>query len=70
MLIVICTGLVAWAQAEGVQAPALAPAVFDGGLRGAAATRDIAPEDVLVSLPTAALISEATVDATELVRVG
>ena len=47
----------AWALAQGVEAVACAPALFQEGWRGIAATADIAPGDVVLRVPGALLMS-------------
>lgn len=55
-----------WCKAKGMMSR-VSPAMF-GNLRGAAADEDIRPGDVLVSLPTACLISYDTALTSDLVR--
>ena len=50
------TALLAWAARAGVSHAALAPARFDGGLRGLAATRALSPGDAVASLPHSAVL--------------
>ena len=57
-----CAGAVdatfwAWATAEGVEAVSCAPALFQEGWRGVAATADVAPGDVVLRVPGSLLMS-------------
>lgn len=53
-----------WADASGISSR-IAPAAFEGGLRGAAATADIAQGQCVVSVPEALLITAETAKCSE-----
>ena len=61
------TWIARWALARGCTSR-VRPALFAGGLRGAAAAEDICAGDLVLSVPRELLLSAATAERSDLVR--